>query len=132
MTSHLVLVDTSAWVELFRGRPTLARDAVTELLREGRAAIAGPVLAEVLRGARDEAHERTLRRLVGSRPFLDTPSAAWERAGALGCRLRWRGVTLPPSDLFVAATAIHHGVPVLSADRHFTLVPGLKLHPPIP
>lgn len=40
--------------------------------------------------------------------------------------LREGGVTLPTMDALIATVAIRHAVPLLSRDRHFDVVPGLR------
>jgi len=39
--------------------------------------------------------------------------------------LRQRATPIPSNDTWIAALARQHGLPVLSNDRHFDLVPGL-------
>lgn len=44
--------------------------------------------------------------------------------------LRRRGQTIPDLDLLAAATALHYDLTVLTSDKHFQRVPGLKLYTP--
>jgi len=46
----------------------------------------------------------------------------------LAAGLRSRGLTLPLSDLILAAIAVENGFLILSADRHFTRIPGVNLY----
>lgn len=61
-------------------------------------------------------------------PFLQTTRAAWQKAGDLSAGLRRKGITIPLSDLVIAASALQVGAAVYSLDPHFEKLPELKLH----
>ncbi|MFB6264691.1 MAG: PIN domain-containing protein, partial [Bradymonadaceae bacterium] len=44
-----VMIDTSAWIHFLRDDERRVADAVEELIAEDRAAVTGPVVAELLR-----------------------------------------------------------------------------------
>lgn len=124
----MILVDTSAWVEFFRGRPPLADD-VDELIEENEAALCGPVLMELRRGLRSAGERRRVLPLLESCRFLDEPHQLWEEAGDLGYFLARRGVTAKSIDLLIATYALAHSVAVLTADVDFSRMrkAGVKL-----
>jgi predicted nucleic acid-binding protein len=39
-----------------------------------------------------------------------------------------KGLTLPLSDIFIAAIAVEHDIPVFTLDKHFSQIPGVKLY----
>ena len=41
--------------------------------------------------------------------------------------LRWKGVTVPPSDCLIAAVAKRRHFRVCATDPHFSFIPGLRL-----
>lgn len=47
-----VLIDSCIWVPFFNRKKSIEKTTVTELLKGDRAAIIGPVLAEILQGFR--------------------------------------------------------------------------------
>lgn len=47
--------------------------------------------------------------------------------GMLYAQLRKNGTPIPTNDLWIAALAIQHDLPLLSSDRHFSLIPQLLL-----
>jgi predicted nucleic acid-binding protein len=117
----LILVDTSAWIEFFRGRDPVAR-TVDELLDDDEVAICGPVVTEIRRGLRSRAERtRVLPLLEGCR-LLAEPDALWVEAGDLGFLLRRRGATVKTLDLLIATYALAHGVPILSTDDDFAVM----------
>ena len=113
----MILVDTSAWVDFFRGRPPFA-DAVDAALDSGEAALCGPVLTELRRGL-GPADRRRVLPLLGGCHLLGQPEDLWPSAGDLGALLARGGLTVKTLDLLIATYAIAHGVPVLAADSDF-------------
>lgn len=114
----MVLVDTSAWIEFFRGHRRRG-DEVDRLLDTGEASVCGPVLMELRRGFRTVAERRLVLGLIGACPVLAPPGDIWSEAGDLGYFLRRKGVTVKSFDLLIAAHALAHEVPLLTADADF-------------
>ena len=114
----MTLIDSSAWVDFFRG-DRAARRRVDPLLEEGRAATCGPVAAEVLSGARDRALYDRLALLLGSLSWLAPAEDAWSRLAELRFLLARQGVQAHLIDLLIAHTAAEHGATLLTRDRDF-------------
>lgn len=110
-----VLLDTDVLIDHIRGRhPAQLEGSKSSVVTR----------AELFAGNEDE--EPAVEALLGRLAELEvTPSIA-ERAG----RIR-RTTGLDLADALIAATAIEHGLPVLSRNRrHFGRVPGLELRTP--
>jgi tRNA(fMet)-specific endonuclease VapC len=59
---------------------------------------------------------------------LEVDGAVAHRAGEVGAGLRDQGLAMPTPDLLVAATALVHGLTLVTHNtRHFAHVPGLSL-----
>lgn len=116
----MILIDTSAWIDFFRGRDPLA-DAVDSALEAGEAALCGPVVTELRRGLRAPERQRVLPLLGGCR-LLSQPEDLWVAAGDLGASLSREGLTVKTLDLLIATYAIAHSVPLLAADCDFDLI----------
>lgn len=114
----MILVDTSAWIEFFRGRGDLA-DRVDEVIENAEAALCGPILSELRRGLRSAAERRRVLPLLAGCQVLTQPDALWEEAGDLGFLLGRRGATVKTLDLLIATYALAHTTPLLTADRDF-------------
>lgn len=124
----MVIVDTSVWVEYFKGGDALTRAALRDLIRAEQTALVGVVLAELLQGCRTPKEaEMILSKLAGLR-FLETDFSTWRRSGELSASLRRKGITLPLSDLIIAALALEHHCQVYTLDPHFDRIPGLTLY----
>ncbi|HTU61127.1 MAG TPA: PIN domain-containing protein [Polyangiales bacterium] len=114
----MILVDTSAWIDFFRGRDPIAR-LVDEALEANEAALCGPVHAELRRGLANAKERTRVLSLLSGCHQLSQPDNLWADAGALGFALRRRGFTTKTLHLLIATYAIHHGASLLTSDRDF-------------
>jgi predicted nucleic acid-binding protein len=117
----VILVDTSAWVDFFRGREPMAR-GVDLLIEADDAAICGPIVTELRRGLQTRSDRRRVLPLLDGCHLLPQPDALWVEAGELGYLVRQRGATVKSLDLLIATYALAHGVSILTADRDFRLM----------
>lgn len=132
----MVLVDSSVWIDLLRGRDTAPTQALHTLLAADEAALAPVIYQEILQGARSREGLAKLRGTLRTLPFLlpAHPIETYEAAAELYLRAREQGITpRSPHDCLVARVAVEHGVALLHDDRDFELLarvePALKLHP---
>ena len=76
---------------------------------------------EVMRGMRDRERESTFE-LLNSFEALDVTSDIADRAGELIRSWRKRGVTLGDADAIIAATALQHGLVLVTTNaKHFSM-----------
>jgi predicted nucleic acid-binding protein len=120
------LVDTSSWIEqLRRGGNTTVRTRVEELLAAGEAAWCSIVRLELWNGAKGGSEQAVLREMETEIPSLEITPPVWDRAVKLASAARGKGVTVPTTDLLVAACARQHGVAIEHCDSHFDLIGSL-------
>jgi len=115
----VVLVDTSAWIEVFRKPSRLVIESVVDF---DDIVTCLPVVQEVLQGFTDEAAFRTARRAMLALPIVESPLrvAVVEEAVDLYRRARRAGLTVrSAADCLIAACAIRHDLMVLHADRDY-------------
>jgi len=128
----MTLIDTSAWIDFFRGKEPLATQ-VEKLLEENQVATCGPILTELGRGFRSEKEKQKVLGLFSGCRHLAQPIDLWEAAGEIGFALKRAGSTVKSFDLLIAAYAISHQTPLLSTDKDFKLIqkrfPQLQLLP---
>ena len=118
----MVLVDTSAWIEVFRKPSRLAIESVVDF---DDIVTCLPVVQEVLQGFTDEAAFRTARSAMLALPIVESPLrvAVIEEAVDLYRRARRAGLTIRSgADCLIAACAIRHDLTVLHADRDYPAV----------
>lgn len=115
----MILADTSAWVEYDRATGSSADRRLTDLIAsEGPVAVTEPVILEVVAGARTDARERELRRLLSRFDLLAfDPVADFE--GAVRVYRGCRAVGVTPRgmvDCLIIAVAWRRAVSVLAYD----------------
>ena len=84
----------------------------------------------LLQGCRTLSEREALSEALLALRYYEVTQATWLRTGNLSAQLLRKGVTLPLSDLIIAALAIEHDCRVYSLDAHFTKIPGLHLYVP--
>jgi predicted nucleic acid-binding protein len=129
-TRDLVLIDTCIWVPFFNRPQSADKRAVDGLLDEDRAALIGPILAEVLSGFRRDEQADWVASALRGLVYVELTWDDWRAAARLGRQLAARGHRLPLSDLALAASAQRLGCAVFTSDPHFTVIPDLKLYSP--
>ena len=116
------LLDTSVLVHLFRGDANLA-DRVNELEQIFSSVV---VVGELLYGARYSANSESNLAQVASFSsgvtILPVDRLTAETYSRLKQGLRAKGRPIPDNDLWVAATAVQHGLPLISRDAHFDVI----------
>jgi len=127
MTDNLapVLLDTSVWIDAFRGKTPYIVEATQGLLKDDCILICGPVLFEIKRGLRPPDRKKILP-LLDALIRLSVDEAVWDAAGDLDASLRKKGMTIPPMDVIIAQVCLHHKVSLFTLDEHFHSIPGLK------
>jgi len=117
----VILVDSSVWIDYFRGRPTREAAHLDTLLGVEPVAIGDLMLAEVLQGFADDATFRRALGLFEPVPVLEIGGRAIAAQAARNFRsLRARGVTVRKTiDTLIATRCIHDGLPLLFSDRDF-------------
>lgn len=120
MAVSRTLADTSAWIETLRtdGDQTV-RELVVDLTKQGSIVLSHIVLLELWNGAKGQAEYQILRDLSRELEIVPTTAEVWELAIDLAQRSRRKGLTIPATDLLIAACARHHGLQVLAVDQHF-------------
>ena len=120
----MTLIDTSAWVEaLLRDGDEGVRSRVERLLKAGHAILCDMVILELWNGARGEYERSKLRQITETLDRVPTTDAVWTTAYTLATTCRTQGITVPTTDLLIAATARVHGLELFEADGHFRMIP---------
>ena len=124
-----ILIDTNIYSSALRGDPE-----VVEVLRKAlHIGISVISIGELLSGFTSGNKERENRRELGV--FLDSPRVSLysvdEYTAEYYCsilnQLKNSGHPIPTNDIWIAAAAFQHGVPLYTLDKHFFHVEGLLL-----
>jgi predicted nucleic acid-binding protein len=118
----IALVDTPIWsLALRRSRQASSPEAVElgELVRDGRAAIIGPIRQELLSGIKSRLQFEQLRAHLRGFPDLELTSDDFELAAEFYNRCRARGVQGSNTDFLICAVASRRRQSVFTTDRDF-------------
>ena len=117
----MILVDSSVWIDYFRGAATPTSEKLDALLRTEALYLGDLILAEVLQGfTADRDFERALQQL----DELDCIAIAGQNGAAAAARnyriLRAQGITVRKTiDCLIATRCILDGYALLYSDRDF-------------
>ncbi len=113
------LVDTSCWVEYLRDRESEIGDRIEVLVLSGKAAWCDVTLVELWHGARGAVEKRELAEMEKEIERIPVDAAVWKLSSKLALRCREKGLTVPISDIVIAACAVTHGLELERCDKHF-------------
>ncbi len=117
----MILVDSSVWIDYFRGTDTAQANILHALLGAEELAVGDLVVAEVLQGIDLEASAQEVERLLTSLTVFDLGGREAAVAATYNFRqLRRKGVTVRKTiDSLIATYCIRHGHSLLHNDRDF-------------
>jgi predicted nucleic acid-binding protein len=122
----MVLVDTPIWSLALRRRPTdLSREeeelrqTFSELIREGRAQLIGPIRQEILSGLREEAQFQRLAPYLRGFEDAKLETGDYEEAAHMCNRCRGRGIAGSAIDFLICAAVHRRGWQIFTTDRDF-------------
>lgn len=124
-----ILIDTNIYSESFRGTP----DIVNVLRYVSHIGISSISIGELFSGFKAGDQERKNRKELGM--FLDSPRVnlypvdvdTAEHYSSILNQLKRKGKPIPTNDIWIAAVACQHGLPLYTLDKHFSFVEGLLL-----
>ncbi|MDX2051280.1 MAG: PIN domain-containing protein [Polyangiaceae bacterium] len=112
-----VVVDTSIWVEYFRGTGAGALDS---LLEDGRVLLVPVVAAELLSAPLSPRERAAIRRVLEDLPLHPTPLEHWCSVGELRAKCRRLGLSVSTPDAHVAQCAFDAQAELWSGDAIFS------------
>ena len=118
----MILVDSSVWIDYFRGADTPQVGILDGLFGRTRLAIGDLIVAEVLQGVRDEKEFNLVRKTLDAFTQIDIAGYGIAIKAARNYRtLRDKGITVRKTiDTIIATRCIENNLTLLHADRDFT------------
>lgn len=117
----MILVDSSVWIDYFRGTVSPQTDRLDALLGQELVATGDLILAEVLQGFASERDFNQARKLLTSLEVVDLVGQGIAIQAARNFRtLRARGITVRKTiDTLIATRCIENDYALLYSDRDF-------------
>ena len=125
------MLDTNICIYIAKQRPPQVR-ARFERLRPGQLVMSAITHGELSYGARKSNQSSKalaqLEELIQDVPVTDLDSSAGQAYGEIRARLEQQGCPIGNNDLWIAACAVRHSIPLVSHNRsHFAGIPDLVL-----
>ncbi|CAA9393835.1 MAG: hypothetical protein AVDCRST_MAG93-9866 [uncultured Chloroflexia bacterium] len=119
-----VLVDTSVVIDLFRRQPGMAQhfarvDSVVSPI------VLGELYHGALRATLTAREMNYIAQLMQTSRMVLCDEETSLRYATIRNNLQPRGLLIPENDMWIAASAIQHGLPLATGDAHFERVDGL-------
>lgn len=117
----MILVDSSVWIDYFRGTITAQTEKLDQLLGNEPLAIGDLILLEVLQGFADDRDFDTARKMLTALTVVELGGRDIAIQAAQNFRkLRNRGITVRKTiDMVIATRCIESGYDLLHNDRDF-------------
>lgn len=117
----MILVDSSVWIDYFRGTATPQTDKLHSLLGVQRLIVGDLIVAEVLQGFRDDKDFEAARQALGAFALVQIGGYRIALQAAKNQRLlRARGISVRKTiDGLIATKCIDEGFTLLHSDRDF-------------
>lgn len=117
----MILVDSSVWIDYFRGADSRETSLLDGLLGEELVAVGDLILVEVLQGFDRDSDLQRAKKLLGALEVLGLCGREVAIAAAANFRrLRHLGVTVRKTiDTVIATRCIADDIPLLYSDRDF-------------
>ena len=124
-----ILVDTSAYSWALRGLQEVVQPIRKAEFIALTPVVIGELLAGFIRGNQEQANREKLASFTNSArvSILPVTEETGERYASLLSALSEQGSKIPTNDIWIAASAMEHGLTLLTTDQHFKKCPLLRL-----
>ena len=124
-----MLLDTSAYSAFLRGHEEIRATVRTNEEIFLNSIVVGELMAEFIKGGRRKKNEDELRRFLMSPrvSLLDVSEETAERYAVILNSLWQAGSPIPTNDIWIAASAMEHGLRVVTTDEHYDKIPQIMV-----
>ena len=123
------LLDTSAYSAFMRGHAEISAAVQSNEEIFLNSVILGELIAGFIKGGRRRKNENELRRFLASPRVgvLDVTEETAERYAVILNSLWRAGTPIPTNDIWIAASAMEHGLRLVTTDDHYQKVPQVMI-----
>lgn len=120
--SGRVLIDTSVWIDFFRGKDAGLTEQIAVLLKSGRAVYTGIIAIELLNGAKGQKELEVLYDAFDAMERINEGETTYINAGKMGYEISKKGYRLSVVDLLIAQVAMENDTALMTFDEHFKVI----------
>lgn len=122
----MLLIDSTVYIDWFRRRVD-PRPMLAPWIKGRAVAICGIIRAEVIRGVIHPGQRAKIEVLFDILEEVPTDSTLWREVAETAWRLDRQGITLPLTDIAIAACSLRIGASLITTDEHFSRISGLNI-----
>lgn len=117
--SDNVLIDTSVWIQFFNKKGSPVSEKVREYLRRNVACYTGPIVVELLQGAKTVKEIKVIEELFNAMTYVEINRPHYVQAGFVCQKAARDGRTFSVVDTVLAVLANSENLTLFSLDKHF-------------
>lgn len=132
MKDKQIILDTSIWIEYFRGKNTEICLKIEEYLDSASIFIPKIIIAELIQGAKSEKEIKVIEDVVDAFNLIDQTDDTWLKAGKLSYELKRKGKNINLTDCYIALICKENNCQIFTLDIHFKYISemiGIELIP---
>ncbi len=123
MLNKAYLIDTSVWIFALRKQfNPFIKEYVDRLLKDHIVLINGMIKLELLGGVKTEKEFNRLKSRLDALEEIKIDNSVWGIAYQIAFNLRQNGITVPYTDILIAASAIKSKAILVHIDKHFDMI----------
>ena len=119
MRDNKILVDTSVWIDYFKGQSSYIANLMDVIITENNIYVPRVVIAELMQGCKSEKEVSIIEEFLDAFFIIDSSENTWTKAGKLSFLMKKRGKTVNLIDCYIAVIANENDCKVLTLDKHF-------------
>ena len=120
----MILVDTSVWIDYFRGASTRQADYLQQAIqRDDDLCTCGIIVTEILQGIPSDEELREVKNDLASLIFLPMPDQSYYLAANIYRKAKSKGLMIRSTiDCLIGACAIENGAILLQNDKDYQAI----------
>ena len=126
MTGSKVLLDTNVVIEIFKNNQPIL-DALDLYSYNINTVTLGELQVGIYRVDNRVQHEMLLNDFLSMSDVLTIDETTASLYGEISAELYKKGKPIPTNDIWIAASAKQHGLPLFTKDKHFLQIDGMDL-----
>jgi len=116
------LVDTSVWIDYFRGNNNELSDVIDQLIDEDRIFINGIIKCELLVGTKTRKEYNSINGTLDCINWLELDGSVFAEISKVGFKLKREGISVPLSDLIIAVQANLNNHILIENNKHYKII----------
>ncbi|RZD17521.1 MAG: PIN domain nuclease [Candidatus Acididesulfobacter diazotrophicus] len=119
MKDERILIDTSAWIDYFKGQNGQTMNLMDVVLSKNDIYVPKVVIAELLQGCKSEKETSFIEGFLDTFFIIDNSPDTWIKAGRLSFLMKRHGKTVNLTDCYISVIAQENNCIILTLDKHF-------------